>query len=74
MTAIAASTVHGSRRIRTFSANPGSAALDDLADHVTVGALRPVVHRVYPLTDIAAAHEAFERGGAVGKHGLAVSG
>jgi hypothetical protein len=33
-----------------------------------------VVDRVYPLTDIAAAHEAFERGGTLGKHVLAVSG
>jgi NADPH:quinone reductase-like Zn-dependent oxidoreductase len=74
LAAIAASSVHGSRRIRTFSANPGSAVLDELADHVTAGALRPVVHRVYPLADIAAAHEAFERGGVLGKHVLAVSG
>ncbi|WIX98406.1 NADP-dependent oxidoreductase [Amycolatopsis mongoliensis] len=74
LAAIAASSIHGSRRIRTFSANPGSAALDELADHVTSGALRPVVHRVYPLADIAAAHEAFERGGVLGKHVLAVSG
>lgn len=74
LAAIAASSVHGSRRIRTFSANPGSAVLDELADHVTAGALRPVVHRVYPLADIAAAHEAFERGGVLGKHVIAVSG
>jgi NADPH:quinone reductase-like Zn-dependent oxidoreductase len=73
LAAIAASTIHGSRRIRTFSANPGTAVLDDLADHVTSGALRPVVHRVYPLTDIAAAHQAFESGGVLGKHVLAVS-
>jgi hypothetical protein len=66
LAAIAGSSVHGSRRIRTFSANPDSAVLDDLADHVTSGALRPVVHSVYPLTDIAVAHEAFERGGVTG--------
>ncbi|OXM59498.1 NADP-dependent oxidoreductase [Amycolatopsis vastitatis] len=74
LAAIAASSIHGSRRIRTFSANPGSAVLDELADHVTAGVLRPVVHRVYPLADIAAAHQAFERGGVLGKHVLAVSG
>jgi NADPH:quinone reductase-like Zn-dependent oxidoreductase len=73
LAAIAASTIHGARRIRTFSANPGSAVLGDLAAHVTSGALRPVVHSVYPLTDIAAAHQAFERGGVIGKHVLAVS-
>ncbi len=37
-------------------------------------AICPVVHRVYPLTDVAAAHEAFERGGVPGKHVLAVTG
>ncbi|MFJ8959342.1 NADP-dependent oxidoreductase [Lentzea sp. NPDC102401] len=73
LAAIAVSSVHGSRRIRTFSANPGYAVLDDLADHVTSGALRPVVHSVYPLTDIAVAHEAFERGGVLGKHVISVS-
>ncbi|MFI5475791.1 NAD(P)-dependent alcohol dehydrogenase [Streptomyces cacaoi] len=73
LAAIAASSVHGSRRIRTFSANPDSAVLRDLAGHVTSGALRPVVDSVYPLADVAAAHEAFERGGVVGKHVIAVS-
>ncbi|WP_328747057.1 NADP-dependent oxidoreductase [Streptomyces sp. NBC_00285] len=71
--AIAASSVYGSRRIRTFSANPDTAVLRDVAGHVTSGALRPVVHGVYPLADITAAHEAFERGGVVGKHVVAVS-
>ncbi|MFD7895257.1 NAD(P)-dependent alcohol dehydrogenase [Streptomyces sp. NPDC059743] len=73
LAAIAASSVYGPRRIRTFSANPGTAVLRDLADHVTSGALRPVVDSVYPLADIAAAHQAFERGGIVGKHVVAVS-
>lgn len=73
LAAIAASSVHGSRRIRTFSANPDTAVLRDVADHVISGALRPVVHSVYPFADIAAAHEAFERGGVVGKHVVAVS-
>ena len=65
--AIAASTVHGSRRIRTFSANPHTAQLDDLAGQVTAGALRPVVNGVYPLDEIAAAHRAFDQGGVVGR-------
>lgn len=73
LAAIAASSVYGSRRIRTFSANPDSAVLRDLADKVTSGALRPVVDSVYPLADITAAHEAFERGGVMGKHVVAVS-
>jgi len=73
LAAIAASTIHGARRIRTFSANPDSAVLDDLAGHVTSGALRPTVHSVYPLTDITVAHQAFEHGGVMGKHVLAIS-
>ncbi|MFI5953127.1 NAD(P)-dependent alcohol dehydrogenase [Cryptosporangium sp. NPDC051539] len=71
--AIAASSVHGSRRIRAFSANPGTALLHDVADYVTSGALLPVVDSVYALTDIASAHRAFERGGAMGKHVIDIS-
>jgi NADPH:quinone reductase-like Zn-dependent oxidoreductase len=74
LAAIALSSVHGSRRIRTFSANPDTAILSDLAGYVTSGALRPVVNSVYPLADIAAAHRAFSQGGVLGKHVLAVSG
>ncbi|WP_041842244.1 quinone oxidoreductase family protein [Actinoplanes friuliensis] len=71
--AVAASTVHGSRRIRTFSVNPLTPHLIRLAEQVTAGALRPVIDGVYPLADIAAAHEAFERGGALGKQVVEVS-
>ncbi|WP_328454127.1 MULTISPECIES: NAD(P)-dependent alcohol dehydrogenase [unclassified Amycolatopsis] len=72
--AIAASSVHGSRRIRAFSANPDEAVLRDLAGYVASGALRPVVDSVHPLADIASAHRAFERGGTLGKHVIAVAG
>ncbi|MBV1942165.1 NADP-dependent oxidoreductase [Streptomyces sp. BV286] len=72
LAAIAASSVHGTRRIRTFSANPETPLLRDLAGHVTSGALRPVIDSVYPLADIAAAHQAFECGGVVGKHVVTV--
>ncbi|MYX05288.1 zinc-binding dehydrogenase [Streptomyces sp. SID8375] len=74
MAAIAASSVHGGRRIRTLSANPDTALLGALAGHVTSGGLRPVIDSVYPLADIASAHQAFERGGVVGKQVVAVSG
>ena len=74
LAAIAASSIHGARRIRTFSANPDAAVLRDVASHVSSGALRPVVAGVYPLAGIASAHQAFERGGVVGKHVVAVSG
>jgi NADPH:quinone reductase-like Zn-dependent oxidoreductase len=72
LAAIAVSSVHGSRRIRAFSANPDSTLLGDVAGYVMSGALRPVVHSVYPLRDIAAAHAAFERGGTLGKHVIAI--
>ncbi|MFJ9467975.1 NAD(P)-dependent alcohol dehydrogenase [Streptomyces caniferus] len=73
MAAIAASSVHGARRIRMLSANPDTALLRDLSDHVASGGLRPVIDSVYPLADIASAHQAFERGGVVGKQVVAVS-
>lgn len=69
--AIAASTVYGSRRIRTFSANPLEPRLDELAQQVTAGAIRPVVNGVHPLAEIAAAHRAFDRGGVVGRQVIA---
>ena len=65
--------MHGSRRIRTFSANPDTAILEDLSGYVTSGALRPVVSEVFPLADIAAAHQAFSRGGTLGKHVVTVT-
>ncbi|MEV7868446.1 NADP-dependent oxidoreductase [Streptomyces sp. NPDC088124] len=72
LAAIVASSVHCTRRIRTFSANPETPVLRDVAGHVTSGALRPVIDSVYPLADIAAAHQAFERGGVAGKHVVTV--
>lgn len=72
--AIAASSVHGSRRIRAFSANPDATVLRDLAGLVASGAVRPVVAGVYPLADIMLAHKAFERGGVLGKQAVAVTG
>jgi NADPH:quinone reductase-like Zn-dependent oxidoreductase len=68
LAAIALSAVHGSRRVRTFSANPDVALLRDLAGYVASGTLRPVVDGVFPLADIAAAHRAFAQGGTLGKH------
>ncbi|MFI5936979.1 NAD(P)-dependent alcohol dehydrogenase [Actinoplanes sp. NPDC051494] len=65
--AIAASTVHGSRRIRTFSANPGTQRLDEVAALVGAGSLRPVIAEVHPLDDVAQAHRAFEKGGVLGR-------
>jgi NADPH:quinone reductase-like Zn-dependent oxidoreductase len=72
--AIAASTVHGGRRIRAFSANPDAAVLDDLAGFVAAGRVRPVVAGAHPLADVVLAHQAFERGGVAVKHVIAVTG
>lgn len=71
--AIAFSTVYGSRRIRTFSGDPHRDLLDAVSNYVTAGALRPVVAGTYPLGEITAAHQAFERGGACGKQVVEVS-
>lgn len=74
LAAIAWSSLHGSRRIRTFSANPDTALLDRLAAHVDAGQLRAVVAGTYPLADVADAHRAFEHGGNLGKLVLTVPG
>ncbi len=44
-----------------------------LARHVAEGALRPVVDRVFPLDDTAAAHRALEAGGVRGKYVVRVA-
>jgi D-arabinose 1-dehydrogenase-like Zn-dependent alcohol dehydrogenase len=65
--AIAASTVFGSRHIRTFSANPRTAQLTALAEQVASGAVVPVIDGMYSLDDVASAHHAFDKGGALGR-------
>ncbi|MFF4194464.1 NAD(P)-dependent alcohol dehydrogenase [Nonomuraea sp. NPDC001831] len=64
---IAASAVHGRRRVRFFSGNPTTRLLTDLTRYVDSGAIRPVVDKVFPLDDIAAAHRSLEAGGVRGK-------
>ena len=77
--AIAASTVFGSRRIRTFSADPRTPQLAELAElagpvgPVASGAIVPVIDGVHPLADIASAHRAFEAGGVLGRQIVRVS-
>ncbi|MEU4154181.1 NAD(P)-dependent alcohol dehydrogenase [Streptomyces sp. NPDC026659] len=67
LASIAASAVHGRSRVRFFSGNPQRGLLDDIAQHVLRGDLRPVVDTAYPLTAIADAHRALEAGGVRGK-------
>lgn len=66
---IAASAVHGPRRIRIFngSGHPGHDEFAELARLVDEGALRPAVDRTFPLERIADAHRALEKGGVHGK-------
>lgn len=64
---IAASAVFGPRRVRFFSGNPTHRLLSDLAGYVDTGAIRPMVDKVFPLSDIAGAHRALEAGGVRGK-------
>jgi NADPH:quinone reductase-like Zn-dependent oxidoreductase len=56
MTSIAASTIFGAKRIRTFSNYPDHRLLNDLAAYVDDGVVRPVIGGLYPLPDIAQAH------------------
>jgi NADPH:quinone reductase-like Zn-dependent oxidoreductase len=64
---LATSAVYGPRRVRMFSGNPERPLLDDLATYVAEGKLRPQVDTVFPLDDIASAHQAFADGGVRGK-------
>ena len=70
---IVLSTIFGTRRVRFFSAKPKAKVLTDLASYVERGAIRPIVDTVYPLSDIASAHRAFEKGGRRGKHIIRLS-
>ncbi|MEV5335334.1 NAD(P)-dependent alcohol dehydrogenase [Streptomyces werraensis] len=70
---IAGSALHGRGRVRFFSGDPRQADLDVLARHVAEGALRPVVDRVFPLEETAAAHRALEAGGVRGKYVVRVA-
>ena len=74
MASIAASTVFGARRIRTFRGYPDRQLLTDIAGYVESGALRPVIDTVYPLARIADAHRALNRPRRPGKLVLDTTG
>jgi len=61
------SAVHGRRRVLFFSGNPRRDLFEELTRLTESGALRPVVDRVHPMSEIAAAHRALEEGGVRGK-------
>ncbi|CAL9372759.1 Zinc-type alcohol dehydrogenase-like protein [Nocardiopsis dassonvillei] len=64
---ILGSSVFGRRRVRFFSGDPRRDLLEEVARLVEAGHLRPVVDRVFPLSDVAGAHRALEAGGVRGK-------
>jgi NADPH:quinone reductase-like Zn-dependent oxidoreductase len=64
---IAASSVHGRRRIRAFSSDAKRDLLERLAAAVSAGTLRPVVASTFTIDDIAAAHLAQQTGSQRGK-------
>lgn len=68
LAAMAASAVHGPRRVRFFSGNPHRELFAELTRLTESGAIRPVVDTVHPLAGIAQAHKALEAGGVRGKH------
>ena len=60
-------SVIGRRRTRQVVASPHRPVFERLARLVEDGAIRPVVDSTYPLSDIAAAHQKAQSGGARGK-------
>ena len=63
-----ATSIFGSRRVRTFSNNPEQSAIAELTKLVESGAVRPIVDRIWMLEEIADAHRAIEAGGVRGKY------
>lgn len=64
---IQASRLFGPKRVQTFSAAPMRDTMTDLAAYVDAGSIRPVIHSIYDLTNIAEAHLSLEAGGGRGK-------
>jgi NADPH:quinone reductase-like Zn-dependent oxidoreductase len=64
---LAASTIHGKRRVRFVQSPPTGMILAKLASHVDDTAIVPVIDGVYDLDDAAAAHRSLEVGGGFGK-------
>ena len=69
---IAASSLFGGRRVRFFGAKVSKHILDDLTILIEAHALRPVVDKVYSLSEASGAHSALEKGGRRGKQIIAV--
>ncbi len=64
---IAAHAIRRTRWIRAFSGNPTATLFAELGRWVAAGAIRPKVDRVFPVSEVAAAHRALQQGGVRGK-------
>lgn len=69
---IQASRIFGPKRVRFFSAAPMRDTMADLAAYVDAGSIRPIVHSVYELDEIAEAQLSLEAGGGRGKRVIEV--
>lgn len=65
---ILGTAVYGARRVRTFSNNPSQSVVAELTEYVENGTVRPVVDKVWSLSEIAEAQRALEAGGVRGKY------
>ena len=68
----AAADTRGVRVPQRWHATPNAAQLGEIADLIDAGKVRPIVARVFDLTNVAAAHTALEAGGVRGKIVLTV--
>jgi len=64
---ILASNIFGPKRVQFFSAVPMRDTMTDLAAYVDAGSIRPIVHSIYDLDNIAEAYLSLEAGGGRGK-------
>jgi NADPH:quinone reductase-like Zn-dependent oxidoreductase len=64
---IMVSKIFGSKQVQTFNATPMEDTMSDLTAYVDDGSIRPVIHSIYDLDNITAAHFSLEKEGGRGK-------
>jgi NADPH:quinone reductase-like Zn-dependent oxidoreductase len=64
--------IAGSRKVVSFSNNPSTERIAELARLVEQGTIRPVVDTVFPIDGIVEAHRRLEAGGVRGKYVIAL--
>lgn len=65
---VAWGSVVRSRKTIAFSNNPSPERIAELTRYVESGAIRPIVDKVFPMSDIAETHRRLEAGGVRGKY------